>query len=250
MRKFLIAINLLVLVLLISSCGDIINPEPDVHKTKIKHHIILNDQEHSVIMPLKIGNMWVYKVSGVSSDGTTEFIGYDTILVKRDTIIKSEKWFIAKDPSSNGTEVILTNTDVGLLCNPECFCGILRAEYPAKYSSYLLYTSDWPTYIRVFNNQGELIDQNIIFVMVHAWIDVEMINEYTIFNKSVDCYKYQMRAEFDKEGQTFNVPVYEPTLEYFVPDLGLVRKDFCRIENETNLRIYKRMELVYTNVKM
>jgi hypothetical protein len=250
MKKLFITFNLFVLILLISSCGDILNPVPDTHHTKIKYHIILKDQEHSVIMPLKIGNMWIYKVSGVSYDGKTDFIGYDTILVKRDTIIKGEKWFIAKDPSSNSENVVLTNTDVGLLCNPECDCGLLRAEYPAEYTTYLYLQGYYPTLMRIFDNQGNLIDQKIVLLLSHMWVDVETTNDYFIFDKSFDCYKYSMRAEYDKDGKTQAIPEYEPMIEYFVPDLGLVRKDYSRFGNSNKPIIYKRMELIYTNVQI
>ena len=250
MRKIFISFSLLALILLISSCGDILNPEPDTHTSKIKYHTMLKDQEHSVIMPLKVGNMWIYKVSSVSYDGKTEFIGYDTLIVKRDTIIKGEKWFIAKDPSSTDKEVVLTNTDIGLICNPDCFCGLLRAEYPAKYSTYLYMAGDYPTQVPYYNDQGELIDTKIVYAYAYFWMDVESIDDYTIFNKTFGCLKYQMRGYNKLNGKIHSLSHFQPTIEYFIPDLGLVRKDFCNLEHGDIINIIKRIELIYTNVKI
>ncbi len=66
----------------------------------------------SVIMPLKIGNQWTYRVSFLDTLGNVR--AADTMMFKivRDTIIQNETWyFIGSD--SNSKE-LLTNRADGL----------------------------------------------------------------------------------------------------------------------------------------
>jgi hypothetical protein len=61
----------------------------------------------TVIMPLTIGNMWVYEVSGLDTiDNTMKPVRIDTFEVRRDTIIDGERWFVVKDMTPPGGRVI------------------------------------------------------------------------------------------------------------------------------------------------
>ena len=69
-----------------------------------------NEIDKSVILPLKIGNYWVYKVTN-TIDGKVET---DTLKVARDTLIKGEKWFIVNHTSEHSFVLILQNKSDGL----------------------------------------------------------------------------------------------------------------------------------------
>jgi len=251
MKKLIILINFTLFAILISSCGDILNPEQDTHTTPIKYHKVLKDQEHSVIMPLKVGYYWVYKVTSFNSDGSIKSIGYDTTIVKKDTIINGEKWFLVDDPSSIDCfeYFCLTNTNIGLYSNNlGSEFTLLRAEYPPKHQTYLFSEEEYPTQVRYYDDYGNLIDQRIVWLLSSFWIDIEKINSFLIFNKTFDCYKYKMNSEFKIEGKKYNVPEYPADIEYFVPNLGLVRKEYCMSDTAKNLKMYRLRELIYTNV--
>ncbi|MEI6089778.1 MAG: hypothetical protein WCR42_04960 [bacterium] len=253
MRKLFILFNLLVLVLLISSCGDILNPEPDTHTTKIKYHSVLKDQEHSVIMPLKVGNIWVYKVTELNGDGSVNEITYDTTIVKKDTLLNGEKWFLVSDPNSKACSdpLLLTNTDKGLYSNfLGCDCSLLRAEYPVKHQSYLYCSDEYPTEVRIYEEYGKLSEGKIVWVLSSFWIGIEKINDYLIFNNTSVCYKYKMNAEVKTDGKKVYVKEYPADIEYFVPNLGLVRKEYCTADTAKKLKMSRLRELIYTNVKI
>jgi hypothetical protein len=246
MKKTFILFNLLVLVILISSCGDILNPEPDTHTTPIKYHYVLKEQEHSVIMPLKVGNMWVYKVTELNGDGSVNKISYDTLLVKKDTIRNHEKWFII-DNSSVTYELgflLFTNTDVGLFSNEDCSCNILKAEYPNIYKRYLYLHLDFPITDR--DSLGEPYNQ---YINTDVWTDVERLVDYSTYLGIFDCFKYKTWSESKKKGKII-LAFDRVTIEYYVPNLGLVYKELCKRNDDESLNIYETWELIYTNVKI
>ncbi|MEI6089779.1 MAG: hypothetical protein WCR42_04965 [bacterium] len=253
MKKLFISFNLLVLVLLISSCGDIINPEPDTHTTPIKYHSVLKDQEHSVIMPLKVGYYWVYRVTSFNPDGSSESISYDTTFVKKDTLIDGCKWFILSDPGATDWVIYrcLTNTDIGLCSNgSKCLGSLLRAEYPVKHKTYLYCDEEYPTQVRYYDDDGNLIDQRIVYATTNLWIDIQKISGYSLFYNSFDCFKYIMWVELKAETKVQFAKDYPSANEYFIPNIGLVRKEYCTSDSLRNLKMYRLRELIYTNVKI
>ncbi|MEI6089780.1 MAG: hypothetical protein WCR42_04970 [bacterium] len=248
MRKIFILFNLIVLILLISSCEDILNPNNETHRTKIKYHAVLKDQEHSVIMPLKVGNEWEYKFTRT---GSSEVEYYKTI-VRRDTLIDGKKWFIVSDALHLMSGNIFTNTDNGLFvfstCN--CTCLGLRAEYPANFKTYYFMKFKYsPLFVNYYTDNGEFIKSDEITAELDSWIDVEKIKGFpTIFGKK-DCYKYHMH--FDpitiKNAKASYYLSYD---EYYVPDLGLVRQEYFTTNDKGLVNLIATYELIKTNVKI
>ncbi|MEI6089777.1 MAG: hypothetical protein WCR42_04955 [bacterium] len=255
MKKIFITFNFLVLVLLINSCGDILNPEPDTHTTKIKYHSVLKDQENSVIMPLKVGNIWVYKVTELNGDGSVNKISYDTTLVRKDTLLKDEQWFLVDDPSQSEELFFFTNTDVGLniACTKCPNCKLLRAEYPKKYLTYLLREDGFPIKMGGYSENGERIDEYMAWLNTYEWIDVELIKSYISSYGVYDTYLYNLRGEANYiNNQNVKIDVKPENLynEYFVPNLGLVRKEYWSLRPEPTKTLFMLRELIYTNVKI
>lgn len=251
MRKILILMNFAVLVILISSCEGLLNPEPDTHTTQIKYHKVLKDQEHSVIMPLKEGNMWTYKVTDIKNNKSHNA----TIIVKKDTLINGTSWFFVNFPIYNNEYVCITNTDVGLSHN--CLIcpslELLQAEYPVNYTTYLYKQEDYPTQFRDYSDDGVLIDQYILTVNNKYWVDVEIIKDFPTIYGKLEAYKYSMRGESNWTSKSNEKKQSESKLvfiEYFVPDLGLVRKELCEKNADGTLNIYELWELTSTNVKI
>ncbi|MEI6089773.1 MAG: hypothetical protein WCR42_04935 [bacterium] len=253
MKKYIFGINLLAILLFISSCDDIVDADNNILKTKIEYQSVNQDQEKSVIMPLKVGNIWVYKVTELNDDGSTKSMWYDTTYVIKDTIINSEKWFLTADPnySFNTEKVCLTNTDVGLYVNDmKCFCYSLRAEYPAKHSSYLFSEEeDREVKVRSYSDDGKLIEEKTVNIRSSIVVDVAKHLSYQSSYGIYDCYSYNLRFEAIVDGQIAELSKPIVTNEYFVPDLGLIRKEYSAYNNEEIMKIFKISELIYTNVK-
>jgi hypothetical protein len=249
--------NLAVLVLFISSCGDLLNPESDTHTSQIKYHSVLKDQEHSVIMPLKVGNMWIYKVTELNGDGSVKGITFDTTLVRKDTIIDGEKWFITGDPTPEGRcdIICIANTDIGLVQN--CLScpknNLLLAEYPSKFKTYLFNEEDYPTQLRDYSDTSEISDLFIICVNTKYWYEVVKVNSFITNYGVYDTYKYKLWVEssyINKKNVKVNIPNNRFNLEYYVPDLGLVLAE-CWDKTSQGLEfIFIKKELIYTNVKI
>jgi hypothetical protein len=255
MKKLFISFSLLALVLLISSCGDILNPESYTHTSKIKYHSVLKDQEHSVIMPLKVGNMWVYKVTELNGDGSVKAITYDTTLVTKDTLINKEKWFITVNSQLKDRlgPLLLTNTDVGLFSNEDCSCKTLKAEYPVRYHKYLLQLDELPLQIRIYDEHGELNDQPTTFASAFIWVDVEILSAYNSYYGIFKTFKYNTWCDIsyiNKESKKIKLLPNGQYTEYYVPDLGLVHKEFFNILSDSTQSLAKIWELTFTNVKI
>lgn len=253
MKKYIFAINLLALIILISSCEDIVDADNKIKKTKIEYQSVNQNQETSVIMPLKIGNYWVYKVTELNDDGTTKSTGYDTTYVIKDTLINGEKWFLTYDRSfsDHSKLVCLTNTNVGLYINDMiCYCYSLRAEYPAKHTSYLFSEEeDRDVKVRRYSDDGKLLEEKTVNIRSRIMVDVAKLSNYKSSYGIYDCFSYNSRLEWTVDGQT--AESFKPivTKEYYVPDLGLIRKEYSTGDKEQNMKIYAFRELISTNVK-
>jgi hypothetical protein len=110
MRKILLLIALTVAT---TGCSDSNNP------------LITGSSEPSVIMPLRIGNRWLYQARVFDSTVTLINTFYYTTSITRDTTIQGETWFFYDGDSS-----WLTNRATGLYYLKSDHQG-LRFPYPA-----------------------------------------------------------------------------------------------------------------------
>lgn len=132
--------NLLVLTFTIAliSCGDIVDSDSNIKKTSLDYSSVLDNQETGVIMPLKVGNKWLYKVTEYFSTGEIYSSYYDSIVVKSEEYKNGEKWYKVYLPMlTTMNDVYITNTDKGLwFINDNPISSYLIANYPIKYSKY------------------------------------------------------------------------------------------------------------------
>jgi hypothetical protein len=137
MKKFIIA-AIIAFSFIMASCGDIVDSENNINKIKQNYNSVKSDQEHGVIMPLKVGDKYIYQVTQYWNGGPIELVYNDSIVVKSEVLINGEKWFQVHYPMlNNENDIYLTNTDLGLwfkcdICNKASY---LLAHYPLDKSN-------------------------------------------------------------------------------------------------------------------
>lgn len=141
MKTIVKVLSILTLSLLVTNCKDVVDADENIHKIPLKYSRILGDQTHSVIMPLKTGNTWIYQVTVQAPLS----IHYDTVVVYDPVTINGEKWFKVKYPMISETEIIkMTNTDLGLWVKCDS-CAYNYAPYPVISSEVLCFVDTFPS---------------------------------------------------------------------------------------------------------
>lgn len=196
--------------LLIVSCSDIINSDPNLKIDKETIFKVKTDQEHNVIMQLKIGNKWHYSVSEYYSNGNLYRSYIDSIVVLGDTLINNGRWFKVYCPMLyKGDYVLLTNLDKGLWCispfgNNQSY---LVAQFPDT-NRYL----NEKFLFSALTSKGDMFKDSCSRY-VNCENDLTPIERYSI------SYKYTHWLEFATDKRVFN-----PYKEFnFVPEVGLIR---------------------------
>jgi len=137
MKKKLILLIILS-AFIFNSCNDIVDSDKNIKKTKIQYKYLLNDQEKSVIMPLKVGNVWYYDVAEYNSNGDEIKTYKDSIYIYGTKMIGNEKWYVTRFPMISDEEIYLANTDVGLYVRCDCEdTSFLYAKYPKETEQYI-----------------------------------------------------------------------------------------------------------------
>jgi len=245
MKKYFIYLIIFAAFLILNSCREIIDADPNVSITKISYTKVLDNQSTSVIMPLKPGNQWIYKVTKYDMNGSMQSQGYDTIRVLSEININGEKWFNVINPLDNAIDTtLLTNTDVGLWlkCNCNDSKSRLKAQYPVNYQQY--FSGDFQALSLTNGNTFKTYMDTM-----NIWAKAENISNFVTPTGNYNCIKYRNWLE----KKTLNAdPLPDKVdpymIEYYVPDFGLLRRDqYYPISNTAN-SIQVIYELVSQNI--
>jgi hypothetical protein len=239
MKKHLLA-SIVLLVLILNSCGDIVDSENNVNKTKITYNYVKLDQEHSVIMPLKVGNKWIYKVTDYNPSGIIQKEYLDSIVVNEEVQINGEQWFKVKFPLINeNNDLLMTNTDVGLLykCDICSDIAALLALYPVTSKEYI--SNSHKNMYMVVDANGKPISEGSIKVISRVTIQSPIQILYG--SKLFDGILYKIRDQYEENPNLYTVNTYEYN---FVSDYGLFEAKIYRIPNEQITFIEKTYELI------
>jgi hypothetical protein len=209
MKKYILA-AVAAICLILSSCGDIVDSENNIHKTKLNYNSVKSDQEHGVIFPLKTGYKYFYQVTQYWSSGQISLIYNDSIVVKGEVLINGERWFQVHYPMlNNGTDIYLTNTDLGLwlkcdICNKASY---LLAHYP-------LVNSTQPNGEFEFNTL--LIDGNSLRDSCQRYINSSIENNQILnYSNSLNYQHFLKLYNNKREFLSFDCN--------FVENIGLIR---------------------------
>jgi hypothetical protein len=200
-------------LLFVVSCGDIVDSDENIKKTAVTYAKVLENQETGVILPLKVGNKWLYTVDEINENDLVFRKRADSIVVISEMTLDDGTWFEVYFPIISKKEnVLMTNTEKGLWvrceqCEDKSF---LWAEYP--YQNKLFYVIEKLFVISDAN--GDTISKNngsIGKTAQSASVKLSNGQEY-------DTFKYDVFA-INKEKMTTELHLGD---EHYVPDFGLV----------------------------
>jgi hypothetical protein len=147
----------------------------------------------NIIMPLEIGNMWVYNVYGIdTAQKQLRPILVDTLSVISDTVINSERWFYMA--GLQGTEGWVQNRKDG-------FWFALPGAQPFLFAAYPAQPGDTFTSLIGKSTAHTTVAGTGVEVKSPAGTDY--------------CYKYVQKV----------APVNATTNYYFAPGVGLVKME-------------------------
>ncbi len=80
----------------------------------IENNVIKKPIDPALIMPLKIGNRWIYSEEVFDSNGSKEADRFDTITITGEIVIDDNLWFIEKSTANPSHKDYIRNSDFGL----------------------------------------------------------------------------------------------------------------------------------------
>lgn len=233
MKNLNFVFNMIFISLFLISCGDIIDSELNTRTTILEYKYVKSDQEHSVIMPLKAGNVWYYKVSEFADDGIKiKNIYYDSVLVLSKIEIKGEIWFQVYFPFiTKEKPVLMTNTDVGLWvkcddCESKSF---LWAKYPDIGKNFISEKKE----VSIIDGSGNSIGSNIVTIAKSSGKE----NIQLSTGNSFPAIKY---SGWFLKSDSISLENHFMD-EYFEPDFGLL---LVNLLTESNSAITKEFEYI------
>jgi hypothetical protein len=209
------SINLLAFLtlLLVVSCADIVDSDENIKKTAVTYAKVLENQETGVILPLKVGNVWLYSVDVLNENEIVINNRTDSIEVIRDLLLGDETWYEVYFPLiSKEHNVLMTNTEKGLWvrceqCEDKSF---LWAEYP--YQNKLFYVME--KHFVISDSNGDTLAEDFGSIGKTAQsASIKLSN-----NQEYETIKYDVFA-INKEKMIIELHLGD---EHYVPDFGLV----------------------------
>jgi hypothetical protein len=194
MRRYLQSSPLLLILLtaaLLAGCG-VTDPTADP----------------TVIMPLKVGNTWIERVSEYDSAGILTRDYLDTMAIVSDEMIGSEHWFRSDEP------VVRTNRTDGLWVRVDGFNTWLAFHYPAAVAD-TFQTQQWQ---ETFENGAGGI-QFITYMTVTSTDTV-----ITVPAGTYHCYAYELRGA-SLDGSPLPDSLHFTERYFYAPDVGPVKSE-------------------------
>ncbi|OGU18153.1 MAG: hypothetical protein A2475_08810 [Ignavibacteria bacterium RIFOXYC2_FULL_35_21] len=234
MKKYLFIASSFLLLGLFSSCEDIINSDENINKYGIHYNYVLTDQTNSVIMPLHVGNTWIYNVQEIKSGSLVrEYL--DTIKVVNEVLHNNEKWFEVWWINDDNSTIFLTNTDVGLWMKCE-ICdnkSSLEAQYPKLTSPYLASVND---NVKTLVYDDSLDEYVVLDKNFYRWTNIENVSNVIVPAGRFNGLEYQNWLE-DKNTKMQFAMSYIP---FYVPDIGPIIFEYYLLGSKpeaTNLNL-------------
>ncbi|MCO5251774.1 MAG: hypothetical protein M9949_10190 [Candidatus Kapabacteria bacterium] len=209
------SINLLALLtlLFVVSCGDIVDSDDNIKKTAVTYAKVLENQETGVILPLKVGNKWLYTVDELNENELVFRKRADSIVVISELTLDDGIWFEVYFPLISKKEnVLMTNTEKGLWvrceqCENKSF---LWAEYP--YQNKLFYVME--KHFVISDSNGDTLAEDFGSIGKTAQsASIKLSN-----GQEYETIKYDVFA-INKEKMITQLHLGD---EHYVPDFGLV----------------------------
>lgn len=238
MKYFNFLITVTAFVMLVSACkevNDIVDSDKNIKITKIELGKVRENQETGIIMPLKAGNEWFYRVTDYDNFGNVLRKYNTSVKVNGEKIIDNEKWFEVQFPMiSEKYPVYMTNTDVGLFS---------QCPGSPEYKGSTFLTAKYPDINNTFYS-GFIIDT---ITTTSTFLDSSSIWQQSS-NQSINvpkgdfnCVKYAGYYKSQNpmlEGKPFMTT-------YFTPDFGLVKAEIYPPGAQYIRKVYELIDNPY-----
>lgn len=224
------------------SCVDPVQTEPNI--LKYENFSTLDDQSSNVILPLEIGNLWLYDRITIADNGN-QIQTIDTIYVEDEIIIDDELAFTLKTtfnlfcvgPYSNKTNGLWQNHD------PLNLPPSLEAKFPGQKGQTYTYTGEKLPALIVDTGGGY---KTVYSIREHHY---EILSTNTVININGNDYKtylYELTFNIYYEGQSkeysdISLKVYPKILKYYCPNIGIIKLEYYERKNgesEFKLKYY------------
>jgi hypothetical protein len=188
-----IPIALMLLALLVGGCNSMVAPE-----------------DGNVLMPLKVGNMWIGVAT--SYEGSSATTAIDTILIVEEKVIGGETWFVA----DNGSRFINRADGLHIMEEEHAACENFTGRYPSRSGdSVILFES-----LVLLPDSDEPV--NAITVNRVVTTDTTITTDAGTFSA------YHYRSEVATPA---NARLITPESRFYKPNLGPVRIEHGESDN-------------------
>ena len=235
MKKFYLSLCLILIVF--SSCKDVIESDPNYEQNFVKGKILTN-QTTGVIMPLAVENYWIYRVQYFDSIGTVTADIFDTIIVKNKCYAEDLMWYNTVDLLDSNYYL---NTETGLMYKYMNCCNEYRfyIPYPTIDNSTIEFEVE-KNNVMFLDTNG--VYQNTIITTLRN-VKSELNQHVAIGTAQYNCIKYSITHKIKEPDIQFTKDWI--TYEYYQPDLGKVMELFYSNDNsgaEKYLKMKKRTD--------
>ncbi|OGU18154.1 MAG: hypothetical protein A2475_08805 [Ignavibacteria bacterium RIFOXYC2_FULL_35_21] len=241
--KYLI---LFLLFIFIIACDDTTNPEDNIIKSTGSYTKIKENQTEDVLLPLKLGNYWVYMFKYDTTDEHTRMGGYDTLTVDGDTLFSGEKFFILSRTYINfyvyfSFRVFVSNTDIGVWLHDQFSANTnyLVVKYPAINNE--IYYSD----VKIWLYHAP--DTSYNNLKAERQLKVETNQNVVVDAGTFNCYKftesYKNFKLYDLSNDT--VQFYQ-FVYYYALNVGKIKEEIYHITYFNGKEIKKEKLMTYS----
>lgn len=184
------------------------------------------------MLPLNMGNKWIYQTTIYDSVGNITKLSNDTISIIGDTVVDCQINYKVKS-THNSMDTYFSSNEVIRIYNTLNGFQSLDGLYP------------YPV------NSGNWVRSNDC---VNLYISCSQLSLFdSSLNKTFSCYKYENDSLFEYNNSTCNgrAPIIKLICSYYTPEVGLIRQDYFGYSRSyrPNKILYSKMELMSYTLK-
>ncbi|MHB1050646.1 MAG: hypothetical protein ACYC09_11235 [Bacteroidota bacterium] len=140
--------------------------------------IIDSNKDTDILMPLAIGNTWIYARDFLDSNGVVKETNYDTTTITRDTLINNVKWYAYGNSGSYAS-----NASDGLyIYDTIRNTPICLFQYPASINDSTLIDASNKQYCKLISTSDPVIISGKKYrAYTYKWYHQEPIDDYRLW---------------------------------------------------------------------
>ena len=184
--------------------------------------------QEGVLMPLAIGNTWIYKYTLLDSNNQVEFDGYDTLTVIKDSIINGNTFF----GCSNGR--FYRNTSWGLEMYFDFYTG---RSFNPSFNYYKFPTNPNENWILLSYDDDDVSTGNLDSVRL-KFTTLDLNSSITVSKGTFNTikYKHEIVGINNQPLIPSDESLVEPIEQYYSPNIGAIKSIYLIRPNDYKQR--------------